>query len=129
MADVRMFVGSVHHVAFRVDDLDASLEFYQGLLGCERLPRPEDLPGARGAWMRAGSSQVHLTETPVDSGTGTPPSAIVPVACHVAFHTDDLDAVEASLRQRGIAFHRGEHGVEQIFIQDPSGNLIEFSPY
>jgi catechol 2,3-dioxygenase-like lactoylglutathione lyase family enzyme len=129
MSDPRTHIGTVHHVSFRVDDLDAALEFYVGVLGCRRLERPDGLPGARGAWMQAGSTQVHLTEAPADVSTGTSPSRIVPVASHVAFHTDDIDAAEAAFRERGIVIMRGDFGVEQIFVQDPSGNIIEFSPY
>jgi len=129
MCDSRTHVGTVHHVSFRVDDLDQALRFYQEVLGCRRLDRPDGLPGGRGAWLQAGMTQVHLTEVPVDKSTGSPPSRINPVACHVAFHTDDLDAAEASLLERGFVVYRGEFGVKQIFVQDPSGNIIEFTPY
>lgn len=54
MSDRRTYVSTVHHVAFRVDDMDAALEFYMGVLGCKMLPRPEGLPGARGAWLQCG---------------------------------------------------------------------------
>lgn len=129
MSDTRTHVGSVHHVSFRVDDLDEALHFYEDVLGCRRLNRPDGLPGARGAWLQAGSTQVHLTEVPIDGSTGAPPSRINPVASHVAFHTDNIGAAEASLRERGFNVYRGQFGVEQIFVQDPSGNIIEFSPY
>src|ERR1700678_2520234 len=72
MTDRRTHVSTVHHVAFRVDDMDAALEFYMGVLGCRMLPRPEGLPGARGAWLQCGATQVHLTEMPIDDTTGRP---------------------------------------------------------
>jgi catechol 2,3-dioxygenase-like lactoylglutathione lyase family enzyme len=129
MTDRRTHVSTVHHVAFRVDDMDAALEFYMDVLGCKKLPRPEGLPGARGAWLQCGSTQVHLTELPADETTGRPPTCIVPTTTHVAFHIDDLDAAEASFRERGFTYLRGQFGVEQIFVQDPSGNLLELTPY
>jgi catechol 2,3-dioxygenase-like lactoylglutathione lyase family enzyme len=122
-------VGSVHHVSFRVDNLETALAFYEGVLGCRRLPRPDGLPGARGAWLKSGSTEVHLTEAPADEATGYPPSRIVPFACHVAFHVDDLDALEAGLSARGVERLRGDFGLAQIFVRDPSGNLLEFTPY
>ena len=112
-----------------MEDLDESLNFYEAVLGCERIPRPDGLPGPRGAWMKTGETQVHLTETPAAPEIGTSPSRIIPIASHVAFHVDDLDAAEASLRERGIAYERGQFGLEQIFVQDPSGSLLELTPY
>ena len=128
MSDPRTHIGTVHHVSLRVDDLDKSLEFYMGVLGCKRLPRPGNIPGPPGAWMQAGDTQVHITARPVDAIVGSPPTGIEPTASHIAFHTDDLDAAEASLRERGFVYERG-NAVEQIFIQDPSGNIIELTPY
>ena len=34
-------VGLVHHVSFRVDDLDVWLHFYEGALGRRRRERPD----------------------------------------------------------------------------------------
>jgi len=126
--DPRTRVGTVHHVSFRVDDLDAALAFYEGLLACERLARPP-IPGPPGAWLQAGATQVHLTEYVADDATGFPPGALIPYANHVAFHTDDLAAAEAAFRERGIEILGATSDVAQFFVRDPSGNMIEFSPY
>lgn len=122
-----IIAGSVHHVSFRVDDLAASLEFYEGALGFERLERPSAI-NVPGAWLRAGVTQVHLIESPATAETGVPPSRILPVANHVAFATPDLDAAEAALRARGLVVERGPSAVQQIFVRDPSGNIIELIP-
>lgn len=126
--DSRTHVGSVHHVSFRVDDLDEALAFYEGVLGCQRLPRPASLDAIPGAWLQAGSTQVHLIEAPADEDRGFPPARIVPSCSHVAFHTDDLDAAEQSFRDRGIEVKRGEL-IPQLMVRDPSGNLIELTPF
>ena len=126
--DARTFVGTVHHVSFRVDDLDEALAFYEGILGCRRLPRPASLDSVPGIWLEAGSTQVHLIEAPADEDRGFPPKRIVPGCGHIAFHTDDLDAAEHSLRERGLEVERGKL-LPQLFVQDPSGNLIEFTPF
>src|SRR4051812_18693796 len=86
---MRPSVGYVHHVSFRVDDLDEALVFYERLLGCTRLERPE--LGVQGAWLLAGDVQVHLIERDVDETFGSAPTVANPLANHVAFHVDDLE--------------------------------------
>ncbi|MFC3052838.1 VOC family protein [Kordiimonas pumila] len=128
MSKTSALVGTVHHVSFRVDDLDAALEFYEGVLGCTRLYRPEEIT-VKGAWLQAGDSQVHIMEVPSSSATGTPPDQINPVANHVAFLTSDIDAAEAALKAHGYEVQHGPTTVvKQIFVRDPSGNMIELAP-
>lgn len=123
MATTRL-IGTVHHVSFRVDDLDTSLRFYVDVLGCDPLPRPE--LSMRGAWLQAGGTQVHLIEAPAGAALGRAPQALSNLANHVAFHVDDLDAAEELLTGRGYAVWRG-HEVPQLLVQDPSGNVIEMT--
>jgi glyoxylase I family protein len=119
-------VGTVHHVSFRVDDLEKSLEFYRDLLGCIELDRP-DL-GVPGAWLTAGNTQVHLIEQPPSEALGIPPKATSPLACHVAFHVESLDLAEQLLKSHGICVIRGTL-IPQLVVQDPSGNVIEFTEF
>ena len=123
----RTLAGTVHHVSFRVDNLEQALFFYESVLGCKRIPRP-NIP-VRGAWLQAGDTQIHLIETPASEETGTPPSQINPVANHVAFLTEDLEETEKHLKIKGFPVSHGPStDVRQIFVRDPTGNLIEFAP-
>lgn len=124
--DARCHAGTVHHVSFRVGNLGAALEFYEELLGCRRLERPDDKMPVPGAWLEAGTTQVHLIEAPATEGTGYPPTGLAGSANHVAFHVDDLDAACAVFEQRGFAVRRGAL-LPQFFVQDPDGNLLEFT--
>ena len=127
MTETKRLAGTVHHVSFRVDDLEEALVFYQDALGCPRLPRP-DIP-VRGAWLQAGDTQIHLIESPSSAETGVPPDRISPVANHVAFLTEDLDATAEALKEKGYAVEYGPSPlVRQIFVRDPTGNMIEFAP-
>jgi catechol 2,3-dioxygenase-like lactoylglutathione lyase family enzyme len=127
-ADARCRAGTVHHVSFRVTDIDVALEFYVGLLGCRRIDRPDDKMPVPGAWLEAGATQVHLVMAPATELTGSPPTALTGSANHVAFHTDDLDAACAAFEERGVAVRRGAF-LPQFFVQDPDGNLIEFTAF
>lgn len=126
MTDIRCRAGTVHHVSFRVTDLEASLEFYEGLLGCRRLERPDDKMPVAGAWLEAGTTQVHLIVAAATELTGYPPVGLTGSANHVAFHVDDLDAAQAAFEERGFPVRRGAL-LPQFFVQDPDGNLLEFT--
>ena len=57
-----MIGSSVHHVSFVVRELEPALKFYRDILGFEPIERPE--MGIGGAWLQAGSTQVHLIVPP-----------------------------------------------------------------
>ena len=109
----------IHHVALNVTDAAEAIAFYTGTLG---LTVREDRPdfGIAGAWLDAGSQQIHLIEVP-------PPAAM---GQHFALQVDDLDAVIDELRAGGItvsdAMAVGATG-RQAFLNDPSGNQIELN--
>jgi glyoxylase I family protein len=107
---------AVHHVSINVDDVDAALDFYTGILGLTaRADRPDF--GFGGAWLDAGGQQVHLIEGTVPEGNGE----------HFALLVADLAETIAELRERGVTVSdsmpvgRGD----QAFLHDPAGNLIE----
>lgn len=106
----------VHHVSINVDDVPAALAFYTDVLGL--VPRP-DRPdfGFGGAWLDAGTQQVHLIEAPAPPNVGQ----------HFALLVDDLDATVAELRGRGIEVSDPSPvgAGRQAFLTDPAGNAIE----
>jgi glyoxylase I family protein len=117
-------VKSVHHVSFTVDDLDTGIAFYEGLLGCERIPRPE--LDVEGVWLRTAGTEVHLI---VGSLSGERADLSGAIGNHVAFAVDDLDRVLQRLEEAGYPATRGSI-LPQAFVVDPFGNLLEFNqPY
>lgn len=113
-----MNVLGVHHVAIGVKDVPEAIEFY-GLLGLVPLPRPDF--GFPGAWLQAGSQQVHLLETAT-----VPPGA----ENHYAFQVHDLDEIVAHLSAHGVKARisgRVPGAGKQAFIKDPSGNVVELN--
>ena len=124
MSDLRTKIDTVHHISFRVDDLDQALDFYVGVLGCAVLDRPHLLGGREGAWLKAGDTEVHLIARPADSETGLPPSMLTAQANHVAFRVADLDAAAQRFAEIGVG-HRWGKSVRQLLLQDPSGNVLE----
>ena len=106
----------VHHVAIDVDDVDEAVAFYTGVLGLTLRPDRPDV-GIAGAWLDAGAQQVHLLAAPVPPTLGQ----------HFALLVDDLDAVVAELRGRGLDVRDPSElpASRQSVVTDPSGNVVE----
>jgi len=107
---------AVHHVAINVRDADEAIRFYTDVLGLRpRTDRPDF--GVGGAWLDAGTQQLHLVESDPPPGKGQ----------HFALLFDDLGAVVDELRSRGVEVgDPSPIGTSlQTFVTDPSGNLVE----
>ena len=106
----------VHHVSINVDDVPAALAFYTEVLGLDQRDDRPDF-GFGGAWLNAGSSQVHLIEGEVPEHKGQ----------HFALHVADLSAVVDELRGRGLQVSDPVRvGTSlQSFLNDPCGNTVE----
>ena len=118
MNDRTVSVLGVHHVSIGVQDVEAAVEFY-ALLGLYPLPRPDF--GFPGAWLQAGTQQVHLLQTPT-----VPPGA----ENHYAFQVTDLEACLAHLSSHGVPARISgpvAGAGKQAFIKDPSGNVVELN--
>ena len=106
----------LHHVSIIVSDVPAARDFYVDVLGLtERADRPNF--GFGGAWLDAGSQQVHLIQADVPPDRGQ----------HFALAVTDLDAAVAELRSRGVPVTDPVPvGTgRQSFLDDPAGNRIE----
>jgi catechol 2,3-dioxygenase-like lactoylglutathione lyase family enzyme len=99
----------------REDEADA---FYCGLLGLERIPKPEPLAARGGRWFGSGAVALHLG---VDDDFRPARKA------HPALVVRGLPALEQTLRAAGCAVRPNPdrepgHGA---YVDDPFGNRIE----
>ncbi len=119
-----MISKAVHHVSFSVRELGPAVRFYRDVLGFEPIERPE--MGLEGAWLQAGSCQIHLIVPPEGADVGAPPARTNPLANHTAFAIDDYERVRDHLRASGLEVV--ELGAEQgqMWVSDPAGNILEF---
>ena len=120
----RLSVQGIHHVSFRVDNLDVSMDFYSHTLGFQPLDRPE--LGFRGAWLDAGAVQLHLLEVQSTDVTGQNPSEPTALANHLAFGVENLNAARAFFEERGAHVYVHSESLPQFWVQDPDGNVVEF---
>lgn len=122
-------VGMLHH-AVRVEasesGLDAAYRFYTEVLGMEADPNRPDLPGTPGYWMNAGPNQIHLMAVEPPRADATLPE-LRNSRAHVALAVEDIEAAEQRLQAMNVPFVKnvGRVGLTQIFLQDPSGNMVE----
>jgi catechol 2,3-dioxygenase-like lactoylglutathione lyase family enzyme len=113
----------INHVSIVTRDLDESERFYADLIGAERLDSPNF--GTPVRWLRVGTVQIHLLQ---QSGGGGG-------AGHFGITVDDLASVYERARALGALdpAANGHYlwelpdGVVQLYLRDPSGNLVELN--
>lgn len=113
----------INHATIIVQDLDQARAFYEQELGLEPLPTFNlDFPAQ---FYRVNErQQIHVTEwkdTPSFRG-------------HVCLQIDDFNGIFYRMRELGVIdvspwgkVRRLPDGAMQMFVRDPSGNLIEIS--
>lgn len=124
-----------HHIGISVPDLDASINWYEDVLGfkLERRRLIESIP-AEIAVLRNGPLHIELFFTP--SAQPLPPERRVPDEDarthgnkHGAFAVADVPAFAEELRSRGadiVWIKKFSNGGAACFIRDNAGNLLEF---
>jgi glyoxylase I family protein len=122
----------IDHVVLRIADLDRSLAFYVGVLGCTVDKRQVEIGLIQ---LRAGNSQIDLV--PLDGKRGRAGGAGPGVegrnVDHFALEIAPFDeaALRAHLERHGIAVEKvarryGARGYgPSIYIADPDGNKVE----
>ena len=137
-----------HHAGIQVADLERSIGFYRDILGFELVfqwnPQAEYIRTITGypdadihaAILRMPNSDVFLeileyrnvAKAPVDTGTANPGTA------HLAFFTDDCDALYAELTAKGVRSVNPpvtptigpNTGGRAVYMIDPDGIRVEF---
>ena len=120
------------HVVLRVADLDASLRFYCGLLGCSEERRLDELGLIQ---VRAGSALIDLVpvDSPLGRKGGRAPGEDGRNLDHFCLRVEpfDGDAIRAKLLAEGLqpSEIRRVYGAEgfgpSVYVNDPDGNTVE----
>lgn len=129
-----MPANGIDHVNILTDDLDATAQFYEGLLGLTRSDNLTIGAGFKGAWMRDGQGNaiVHLVwkDPAADRYSGYVPGGSTNALHHVAFRCSDFDKMLAYIEESGLAFRLNEMehmGLRQIFLTDPNAVNLELN--
>lgn len=120
-------IKGIAEIVLNVQDLPASLKFYQEVLGLEIMGRPGPV------FLRAGNpavtipQMVVLVPLPPDAPDFSKPRTLHHLALELA--PADFDAEEARLKGLGYQIRYGQHPVvssRTMYVDDPDGNEVEF---
>jgi catechol 2,3-dioxygenase-like lactoylglutathione lyase family enzyme len=112
---------SFTHVSIGARDVEESARFYKDFFGMEEVPSPEFSGPVR--WLRVGGLQLHLFH---DEGPA-------PAGHHFALDVDDFEEAFRRAAKAGVRVEKGNYstvrelpdGAVQMYLRDPSGNLVE----
>lgn len=129
-----MNIRKADHVALVVANVEHSRQFYTQVLGMQEVPRPQSF-NFPGAWLQTNNFQIHLIGEDVEGRTKqlnpgyAADELAIGHATHVAFEVDDLETAMQHLHAQGVEIAGGPRprgdGVEQLYILDPDGHVVE----
>ncbi len=125
-------IRGLDHVVLRVRDLERSLAFYTGVLGCSEERR---LPELGLHQLRAGNALIDLVpiDSPLGRAGGGAPGDSGRNVDHFALELEvfDADAIRAHLAAHGVeagevAQRYGARGIgPSLYLRDPDANVVE----
>jgi methylmalonyl-CoA/ethylmalonyl-CoA epimerase len=129
-------VKKINHIAILVDDLDATISFWQDALGLE-LTHTEDVPGEQAiiAFLPTGDSEIELVKpTTEDSGLARYLSKRGPGMHHICLEVDDIVGMLAQLKAKGIQMVNdeprvGTDGRKYAFVHPKSAHGVMVELY
>jgi catechol 2,3-dioxygenase-like lactoylglutathione lyase family enzyme len=122
---------ALDHFTIQCADMDATRDFYCGVLGLSEGFRPQ--LAFAGYWLYcADRPVVHLlaADGALPENRGAKPGSDTGGLDHVAFRGADAQATIARLKQHGIAFRENlirDIGLHQVFVRDPDGIMVEMN--
>ena len=118
----------LHHLAIKTHDVDATVTFWNEVIGSRSVDRPDfDFPGA---WLQFGGTQIHLyggdAALNAEGGHSRGSAAID----HVALSAKGFDEMRDMFVAKGLEWRQqdiGSFGIWQLFVHDPNGVLVELN--
>ena len=110
-------ITGLNHVSFGIRNLDASLQFYGGVLGLRPV-----LKWAGGAYLVAGNFWIALIVDEVEHGSSAPTYS------HVAFSVEPSDFQKMAERIRAAGatiWQENQSEGDSLYFLDPDGHRLE----
>ena len=124
MSQTKTRISQIGTVVIPVSDQDRAIEFYTEALGFEKRT---DVPFGNGyRWVEVGPADATTTIAIVPPPPGKPTGN---VETGIALNTDDVDAVHADLKARGVdvdaeVSRMGDPVPPMFWFRDPEGNTL-----
>ena len=130
-------VHAIDHIVINVRDVEASVRWYQTVLGVER----EDFDPGQGKPKRTsikfGQQKINLRPFDADKVVWFTGTQAVPGSEDLCFLTSDApDDVVRHFRDHGITIEEGpvakqgaRGALRSVYCRDPDGNLVEVASY
>ncbi|KAK9083840.1 hypothetical protein Scep_030311 [Stephania cephalantha] len=125
---------SLSHIARVSNDVKRLANFYEEVLGFERIETPA-FDGGEVIWMRLPNSKttIHISQRMeagprLEERSGADPKRL-PRGHHVCFSVTNFDEFVRSLKEKGIeTFEKAQPDgkTKQVFFFDPDGKLFIF---
>lgn len=128
-------IETLHHVSLPVSDLKRAEQFYESILGLEKIERPPF--DFEGAWYQLGDRQLHLIVH--DGSTFRAGKGVDSHDIHFAIRVNSYRHTRDFLRSKGYRPDADEEfkkmrenpkataGFPQLYIMDPDRNVIELN--
>lgn len=123
------------HCGIYVSDLDATRNFYVGVLGMHEVPRPSSFTFP-GTWFACNDAQIHAI-VELSPGRVREYAEIRPQGKellegfwpHLSLEVANVEVAQEAVEQRGVVIVGGpivrSDGVKQFYILDPDGYMVE----
>ena len=114
------------HTRYRVNDLQATIDFYKNVIGLKEVRRHKSPRGSELVFLKAPESEelIELCHFP-ESG----PVQVQPDLTHLAFEVDSLEEFGRHLASLGYRYSDGPHVRENgsgfAFVDAPEGYEVE----
>lgn len=125
----------IQHVGVVARDVERLAAFYRDVVGLEAMSTPAAQSGRMPpfSWLRMGDHELHVVgrddDLARDLGITINPS----LQPHFAVRIDDLAALKRRLDESETEWidwgRLGIRGLNQIFVRDPDGNVVEFEQF
>jgi catechol 2,3-dioxygenase-like lactoylglutathione lyase family enzyme len=112
----------VSHIAVYATDPIKTADFYERIVGCEKMANFEDHPGVR--YSINTNQYVEVMPLPPDAGTNR--------LDHIAFRTNNVEALRRYLQAHGVpapnqvSVSQGPDKIKWIEVKDFEGNHVQF---
>ena len=125
-SSARPKITGISHIAVYATDGLKTADFYQRIVGCEKMPDFEDHPGIR--YTFTDYQYVEVMPMPKDAG----PDRVTVRLDHIAFSTNNVEAMRRYLQAHGvpvpdhISVSTTDSKIKWLDVKDFEGNKVQF---